>query len=358
MTSSDSNWALLRHAVRIMDEQRLCKRERVRKAIKASTVPMPEDVVRDLAQLNSRDARDVLRDHPGFPTWEKLRSYETSFEVFNRSVEDLLRAIQKFSKLSRDETLFERRRDNELNNIQRIIQKELFAAVNAAHALVDHSTHQLQKSIRIPDYDKRLAECFMDDGLHDFVIGLRSIIHHVQMIRAGWLVTQRLGDANLRATFMFERDELLFIVQHAKGKMKRSGRRYLESTPENIDLGQLIDEYRRRTREFHFWFSDVIKAQRMEDVRDYERCLKENKSFAARTWWKAMLGNWLNWDRPPNPYKHLDRYLTPDQVEEVYRLPMGSTEQVDKVIEFVDTDGACDDELRHLAYQLFRRADL
>jgi hypothetical protein len=35
---------------------------------------------------------------------------------------------------------------------------------------------------------------------------------------------------------------------------------------------------------------------------------------------------------------------------------MGSDEQVDKVIQFVDVDKACDDHIRQQAYELFRRA--
>lgn len=339
-----------------MDEQRHHSRERVRQAVRASTVPMPNEVVRDLAKLNSQDAHDVLRDHPGFPLWEKQRSYETSLEVFEMSVEGLLCAIQNFAQLSGDGTLFDRTREKELNNIEHVIQKELFATANAAHALVDHSTRRLQKSIQISGYDQRLAESFMDDGLHDFIFGLRTIIHHFQMVRPGWQVTHEFGGGDHTATFKFDRDELLLVVQHAKDKMNASGRRYLENAPEKIDLRQVFEEYRRRVGEFHSWFSEAIEAQPLEDLQDYERCLKAKRSFAASTWWKAMLKNWLNWDQPPNPYNYLDRYLTPDQVEEVYRLPMGSKEQVDKVIEFVDTDDACDDELRLLAYQLFQRA--
>jgi hypothetical protein len=72
--------------------------------------------------------------------------------------------------------------------------------------------------------------------------------------------------------------------------------------------------------------------------------------------WKAMLGNWLNWSKPPNPYEYLNRYLNAEQLRAVHALPAKSKEQVDKIIEFIDTDGACDDELRQRAYELFRRA--
>ena len=339
-----------------MDERSRSTRERVREAIKASNVPMPAEVVRKIAQLSSQDARDVLRGHPGFPVWERRMSYETSLQIFEQSVQDLLRAIEDFKDLSLDGSIFDRTREGELNQVLCSVQKELFAAGNAVHALMYHSTRRLQRRVQVPGYDQRLTDCFGDDGLHDFVIGLRNIVQHIQMVRPGWQVTHAFGEAQDVATFKLDRDELLLIVKSTKDKMNASGKRYLESAPEKIDLRHVFEEYRQRAREFYSWFSDAIDAHRLEELRDYERCRRENNNAAARMSWKAVLGIWLNRETPPNPYNHLARYLTADQLEEVYALPMRSNEQVDKVIEFVDTDGACDDELRKLAYQLFCRA--
>jgi hypothetical protein len=93
-------------------------------------------------------------------------------------------------------------------------------------------------------------------------------------------------------------------------------------------------------------------------LRDYERCCNENRYHAARLMWKGLVKNWLAWPEPPNPYDHLKRYLTPEQLQQVYELPMGSKAQVDQVLERVDQEHACDIELRELAYELFRRGAL
>jgi hypothetical protein len=45
-----------------------------------------------------------------------------------------------------------------------------------------------------------------------------------------------------------------------------------------------------------------------------------------------------------------------DVVPRALFVPMGSDEQVDKVIEFADADNAYDDHIRQQAYELFRRA--
>ena len=77
--------------------------------------------------------------------------------------------------------------------------------------------------------------------------------------------------------------------------------------------------------------------------------------MTTRICWKSTLRHCLNLNQPPDPYKHLDRHLTPEQIAEVYSLPMRSQKQVDMIIDSIDKDGACDEELRRLAYELFRR---
>lgn len=138
--------------------------------------------------------------------------------------------------------------------------------------------------------------------------------------------------------------------------MNAAGRKYLEGMPNWIDVRALFLEYRRRVRDFHAWFAQAIEALPLAAVCDYEFCVNESRKAATRLWWRAMLGNWLRWTSPPNPYNYLDRYLTSQQLAEVYALPMKSEAQVDRVIELIDVDRACDDELRSLACQLFRQA--
>ena len=353
MTIINQDAALLRSAIEVMDKQRLYKRDVVHSAIKTTTVPMPDEIVEALCQINIVDAHTVLRDHPGYALREKKQSYLLSLKVFERSVQDLLCAIQEFEELSRDGSIFNRTHDAELDEIELGIQKDLFAAANAAHALVDHSTRQFQKTIKVSDFDQRRKECFGNDGLHEFVIGLRTILHHVRMVRTGWELRQRRSDGGHEASFMLDKVELLLAFGD---KVSAPIKQYLASAPERIDLRQVFDEYRRRAREFHSWFSAEIQRCAPESLTDFERCQREVKNSAIRMTWKAILGNWLNWPTHPNPYKHLKKYLTPDQMVEVYKLPMRSPEQVDKVVEYIDQDGACDDELRGLAVALFRRS--
>lgn len=355
----DDRWEILRLVAKRMEEQRATAREQVRAAVKAAGIPLPTEVVTKLAQLIPQDVREVLVDHPGFTAWEQLGSYRISLRVFERAVADLIKAIEVFEAAVEDDILSHRQQDK-LDDIESAIQKELFAASNAAHSLGDHSRLRLQPLVNIPGYKAKHSECFGNDGLHEFVNGLRTVLHHLHMIKAGWQIENRFEKGE-KASVTLNRDHVRFVVARLADSFRSKSQHahilaYLSASPEVIDLKQVFEEYRHRAADFHAWYGEALASDSLIELRDCERCVQENKNFGARTCWKAMLGYWLNRKEPPNPYDHLRSYLTPEQIAEVYCLPMQSEEQVDKVIEFVDTDRACDADIRRMAYQLFRRA--
>lgn len=347
-----------RWAVKRMEQQQIATREEVRAEMKAAVVPLPAEIVTKLAQLNPRDVRDVLIDHPGFKAWERLGSYRISLSVFERALSDLIRVIERFEAAAEGDILDPRQRDA-LEDIEQALQKELFSATNAALSLVDHSTRRLQPHVNIPGYTAKLAECFGADGLHEFVQGLRILLYHLHEIKAGWRFENHF-EKGKKASFTLKRDHVRLIIESEKKTFtapQRAGiRAYLSASPDVIDLKRVFGEYQRRAANFHAWYGEALASDSLMELRDCERCFRESKNYGACTSWKAMLGNWLNWQEPPNPYDHLHRHLTPEQIDEVYRLPMQSEEQVDKVIEFMDANRACDADLRKMVYQLFRRA--
>ena len=88
---------------------------------------------------------------------------------------------------------------------------------------MDHSTRRFQKSVQVPNYDERQKECFKDDSLHDFVIGLRNILHHIHMVQPGWHIRRRFDNKSHEARLKLDKDELSVVVQREKGKMNQAG---------------------------------------------------------------------------------------------------------------------------------------
>ena len=127
----------LKHLHAILQGQakrHLAERERLRQELRNVGVPVPAAILQSLSKLSTIHARDVLRDHPGFSIWERRQSYEASLSIFRCSIEDLLSAIRQCEEAAHDRTFFNQAQNEKLNHFERRIEKELFAATNAAHA--------------------------------------------------------------------------------------------------------------------------------------------------------------------------------------------------------------------------------
>jgi len=355
----EKNILSLRDVIQVMNSQKRREVERIQALVEASTVPLPDDVVRALSMLNPADVRDVIRNHAGFKNWERLGSYRVALSVFRQCIDDLFSAISVFDTRSKDGSIFDARRNGELAGIKRVVQKELFSCANAAHSLVDHSTRRLQKSIEIPKYSEKLQMCFGNDGLHEFIISLRTLLHHLHMVEPGWNVQHNFEGGQQKGSFKLNRDELLKAIERERkafGKNLEKTLEFIQKSPASIDLENVFQDYRTRADTFYSWFDSELEAFPMEAVRDYERCLLESKKQGARVYWNMMIGNWVQWEKPPNPYDHLHKYLTEDQLSAILGLEKGSMEQIDAIIRVVDTDNACDAELRERIHKYFDKA--
>ncbi len=168
-------------------------------------------------------------------------------------------------------------------------------------------------------------------------------------------------EGNATASFTINKDDLLRAIdQHPErfsGKKGEPLRAYVNTKSEKIDLTIIFEDYRNRMAKFNTWLCEKLAADTLVALRDYDHCVQEKKNNGTRMWWNMLLGNWLrNWEKPPNPHDHLHKYLTPEQLSEVYMLPRNSKAQVDLVIRYLDTDQAIDEELRKQAYELFERS--
>jgi hypothetical protein len=342
------------------EERETQRRERIRQAVAESAVPLPEKLADAVIHLNNQHARAILRGHKGYQLAERRNSYLTSLAIMEQCLQDLLVAIDCFEKaaLSSESGYFKPGGEGESGRTERRVQKELFATANAAASLVDHA-RRVRKVEPMPDYDAKRLERFGADGLHEFVIGLRVILHHLHIVEAGWSIVRSFSEGTSKATFMIEKDVLRRVLDsHSDGlgSSYKPMRAYVDAAPEHIDLRAVFFDYRARIEQFHSWMKGALQSDKLVALRDYDALIKRKINADKVMFWKAMIGNWLNWKTPPDPHKHLPTYLTPAQLDEVYKLPRNSKEQVDLVIKYMDEDTAVDDALRAQAYELFKRS--
>ena len=212
--------------------------------------------------------------------------------------------------------------------------------------------------IKLPTHDERKKHDFGDDGLHAFVQALRVLLFHAHMVKAGYNLTSSYSEGTRTATFAISKETLLRILPGARITQRVDVLRYLNSCPASIDLKPMFVEYLGRARIFHAWFQNELESERLIALRDYDYIMQEKANFDHRMWWRAMLGNWKNWETPPNPHRYLHKYLSPRQLDEVNALPRNSRTQVNLIIRYVDEHNAIDDELRELTYDWFARSPM
>jgi hypothetical protein len=341
---------------RQQQQREALSRERVRQAVASSEIPLPAELAQTVINLNNQHTRAILRGHPGYPLAERRDSYLTSLAIMEESLQDLLVAIDCFESaaLSKESNYFAPGGENESGRTERRVQKELFATANAAASLVDHArrVHKLQP---MTDYDSKRVECFRADGLHEFVIGLRVVLHHLHAVEAGWSIVQRFSEGTSSATFVISKDVLQRVLESYSDRFGAGFtpiKSYIDASSAQLDLRAVFIDYRARIAAFHGWMKKELEADARVALRDYDALIKRKVTSDQRMFWKAMTGNWLrNWKMPPDPHKHLPKYLTQPQLDEVYKLPRNSREQVDLVMQYMDKDGLMDDALRADAYE-------
>lgn len=262
------------------NEREAARREELRQAVAKSTPPLTADLVQALIHLNDQYTREIMREHKGFTLAERRTSYLTSLAIMEQCLQDLLAAICAFEAdaLAEDSTLFDRNGDADLKRFERTIQKELFATANAAASLVDHA-RRVDKCQPIPNYKAKQIECFGTDGLHDFVIALRVMLHHLHIVEAGWNMTTSFSEGTKTASFTISRATIERVIASSPDRFDRPAdaamKAYVQAAPEQIDLRAVFLDYRARMARFHAWMKNVLESETLIALRDYDFVLRE-----------------------------------------------------------------------------------
>jgi hypothetical protein len=224
-----------------------------------------------------------------------------------------------------------------------VLNKELVAFSAAAGALVQFG-RRLRDEEGLPDMQSQIAATF-DAQEHDFVIAIRNVLSHEEFPDLGWQI--EYGRSKERRTdFVLSSDRL-----HQQAGLPASARAYVARSSNGIRLRTLVNSYAERVHAFYAWYKGACEASEPLTLQDYRRVVKACKANDSRTMHRLLLTQFLA--RNVDPYQHLHKFLSPDQVEEAMRLPLRSTIQVDFIIQAADEFDACDDELRSMVYRLF-----
>jgi hypothetical protein len=316
------------------------RRDREKVSEELQSVPVSQETLGKLGALSPEDAASALRKHPGYPIHRKVESVHTMLELYRRAISDLARAIGEFPELSGpDDRIVREQREHEVSVR---VNKEFFAVLSAAKTLVDYS-RRIRDLVDTTRFDAKRNEAF-HPGEHALIMGLRNSVLHQVHSRANW---QKVWRAGVNSThFVIKREDLI-----ADGELSSVAREYLDGLGSTCDVTELLCGYSEKVEQFYAWLLPEVEEHLPLEVKDYRNCRKAIKRQHGRLSYETMIGLWTQ--AGADPYQHLPKLLTAEQMKEMEAFPHRSSQQVDYIISCLDKGEVCDDHLRFVVYRFF-----
>lgn len=297
-----------------------------------------------LSRLGFLEFPRVITAHPGHRASGKLESLTVARDQFEMAVVELLGIVDEFHAFADTPDFHEPDGRIAFERIVARLRKELFTFSDLAHSVQDHC-RRVQEVWAAPDFRGRLGEHFGADGLHEFVIALRTALHHLHVFDAEWEL--RWAESGERSShFNLKRRELL---EDHEGWGR--GRPWLDAAPEKIDVRSLVSAYAARHRSFYDWYLGWAGTNLPAAVEEYRGIRLEHRRGLARMHWNFLLREFLK--RGVDPMEHLHKFLTSEEVARARAMPPRSVELAEHAIACVDTTGGCTPELRAIGLALF-----
>ena len=292
-----------------------------------------------------RQVWDLLEKHPAHELYDFIECLVRSFSLFDLCVRDLIAAIHRFELLFRERGLPAKQKRIATEEVKLDVEKNLFAATQAALALVDHS-RRISSKVTISGYKERTT-AFADDPAHRFLQGLRVCLFHVFYISPNWEFRSNPTNGD-KARFTISKKDLQRF-----GEWSALAKEYLNTIGESLDLESFLRDYREKVRTFQSWFVTQLRHSNADSLANYLESRRTLHAIGAKTWWNLLLTQVVI-QHGRDAYDYLDRFLDPTELERVYALPFRSKQQGDLIIALVDEHGACDQALRETAYRAFK----
>lgn len=289
-----------------------------------------------------------MKLHPGTTLHWALDNVEKALRLFNTDANDLLELIGRLRAFVAKPSAHLPDKREDLAKLEWELQRCLYHFASAAQTLVDMG--RILKEALNPEatfeYD-RLRSSVFDSEEHEFVIAARNRFSHAKLPDAHWNVTHRwVEDGHeVKTRVLVKTTDLVDVERWSKAAIK-----YAEEH-EEVDVEVLANSYGTKVRDFNRRLLGYVESLQDSGLKDYRRCELLLKRIRTRLSYKLILQ--LTKPDRTDPYEHLDKFLTKEQRDQVFKLAKKSKKQVDLMIELADPIGAIDDEIRKKVYELF-----
>lgn len=299
--------------------------------------------------LEGGQVQKWVNEHPGFEMVQRLESLKTVLGIFDRSATQFGEVLELFHKEAAGGRIFQRNRRQDLEAIAQRVCELLYLFASSAMTLVEQS-RALSRELLLPGYAARTEQDFAVDPQHRFIQELRNDLVHVALHRPAWQLVPGSEDT-CQSRLLLWPDQLSRASSYSA-----QARAFLEQHPSGIDLRELVAGYGTKVREFHAWLNREVQSVAGDRIADYLRCRQSVRAASSRCLWNIILKQ-IVIEGKRDPYSYLDHYLTEEELRDVRARPHRSRSQIDRIVELIDEDGACDGELRQIVYEAFGAVD-
>lgn len=288
--------------------------------------------------------REELEKLPGGQILAELKSLRLSLKIFLGAVEDLFLSIGKFKTHAVRPQFWHTTNRSIADELEISVQRGILSSTLCAMALVEHC-RKFNEEFKIDGYGRETKRYFGDNELHGFIHSLRRYITHVRFTKANWVVN--ISREGKSVFFLLNRETLSKF-----NDWNSSAKSYIFKHPDGINVEELFEEYSKEVRKFHSWFLAAVFEKYDQELAEYLNCIRQINGFSSESQW-SMLINQVVKQKGLNPYLYLTQYLNDDQIEDVFSHPYRSAEQIDRIIELVDSYQICTEVLRQDIYEAF-----
>lgn len=176
---------------------------------------------------------------------------------------------------------------------------------------------------------------------------MRNLLGHRLHTAANWQIVYSKDGRYTH--FKIDAEDLL-----AEAELTAPAKQHLATLGKTVDVSELLSSYAKRVDRFYGWLLPELEQHLPDPVKDFRHCRDSVKRHHGRLSHKLMLELWIQ--AKADPYIHLPKHLTSEQLAVASSLPHRSATQVDYIISCVDRTSLCDEELRARVYQLFKVA--
>lgn len=280
--------------------------------------------------------------HPFFPTFEAMTQIEAAYEMLVQARASLVElyghyhAALVYDGFELTETVAWK------------TTHEVFKYVFAASALVQAYRRFLKFDVPEEDgYQRVFQVAFHDTKLAAFVQKLRNCYGHQMLIRVHPVGTISHGEQiEVKSALTFDKDLLISLPNAWNSEAKR----FLERS-EELNVLEIISQYHRMASALFHSYGSATGASHSKGFREVVRCKQAIRSAGH----VMSLGIVLQGakQRGTDPYAHLTKHFTKEELGRVFCFPSHSREQVDFMIKLRDPLGFCDERLRDRLYDVF-----